>query len=96
MNLDEYLAVPYVAVFYSMLDQDGKWIRVVEYPELPNCIGTGPSAIEALDRAESARIAFLVRTYREGGEIPLPRPPLRSAVSGLTAYSAAQSLSVFS
>jgi predicted RNase H-like HicB family nuclease len=85
VDLEDYLAIPYVAVFYSSISDDGEWIRNVEYPELPDCFGAGFSAIEALDKAEAARIDYIVKAYRNGEEIPVPRPPLRSKVSGLTA-----------
>jgi predicted RNase H-like HicB family nuclease len=94
MELREHLAVPYVAVFYSSEGPNGDWLRHAEYPELPGCEGVGASAIEALDNLEEARIRMLVDAYANGSEIPVPRPPLKCGVSGLTGDSASGVLAV--
>jgi len=92
VDLEDYFAIPYVAVFYSSTGADGQWIRTVEYPELPGCLGTGASAVEALDNAEAARVEYIVNAYRNGEQIPVPRPPLRSKVSALAAESVAETV----
>lgn len=35
MNLDNYLAVPYVLRIESVRLEDGEWVREASYPELP-------------------------------------------------------------
>jgi predicted RNase H-like HicB family nuclease len=86
VDLSDYLAVPYVAVFYSE-ESEGRWLRYAEYPELPGCVGVGVSAVEALDNLEAERIRMLVAAHARGEDIPVPRPPLASRVSGLTGQS---------
>lgn len=87
MELHEYLAIPYVAVFYSAEEPDGEWLRHAEYPELPGAVGVGRSAVEALDNLEAARIRILTDAHARGEEVPVPRPPLSTGVSGLTGES---------
>src|SRR5258708_6599356 len=47
MDLGDHLAVPYVAVVYSVERPDGTWWRRAEYPERPRCAAEAPSAVEA-------------------------------------------------
>lgn len=84
MELSDHLAVPYVAVVYSVERSDGTWWRRAEYPELPGCAVEAPSATEAMERLEQARVEFIVAALARGEEVPVPRPPLPSGVSGLS------------
>lgn len=83
MNLAEYMAIPYMAVVYSVERPDGTWVRRAEYPELPNCVAEAPDVLTAIDELEEKRIRYLSDAYRRGEEIPIPRPPLHSGTSGL-------------
>ena len=84
MELSEYLAVPYVAVVYSVERPDGSWWRRAEYPELPGCAVEAPNAADAMELLEQERVRLIVAAHERGEEIPVPRPPLRT-VSGLSA-----------
>jgi len=86
MELSDHLAVPYVAVFYSVEHADGSWWRRAEYPELPGCAVEAPSAADAMDLLEQERIRLIVAAYARGEEVPVPRPPLHG-VSGLSGRS---------
>jgi predicted RNase H-like HicB family nuclease len=84
VDLHEYLAIPYVAVVYSVERDDGEWVRRAEYPELPDCWAEAVSATDAIEQLEEARVRVLIELQRRGEEPPRPRPPLRSGVSGLS------------
>ena len=86
MDLRNHLAVPYVAVVYSVERPDGTWWRRAEYPELPGCAAEAPSAIEAMELLEQQRVRLIAAAYARGEEIPVPRPPL-PGVSGLSGRS---------
>ncbi|MFF3573950.1 hypothetical protein [Nocardia jiangxiensis] len=84
MDLIELLAVPYVAVVYSVQRSDGSWWRRAEYPELPGCAAEARSAAEAMDLLEQQRIRLIVAAHARGEQSPIPRPPLAAGVSGLS------------
>jgi predicted RNase H-like HicB family nuclease len=86
MDLGDHLAVPYVAVVYSVERPDGSWWRRAEYPELPGCAAEAPSAIDAMEQLEHERVRFIATACARGEEIPVPRPPL-AGVSGLSERS---------
>jgi len=77
MDLGDHLAVPYVAVVYSVERPDGTWWRRAEYPELPGCVAEASSAVEAIERLERQRVRLIAAAYASGEEIPVPRPPLQ-------------------
>ncbi len=52
MELEDYLAVPYVLAFETVQLPDGRWVRRAEFPELPGCYADAESAVEALDKLE--------------------------------------------
>lgn len=85
MELAEYLRIPYVAVIYSRERPDGSWVRYAEYPELGECWAEAPTLPEAIADLEKQRVRLIHEAVREGRDIPVPRPPLGSGVSGLTA-----------
>jgi hypothetical protein len=85
MELSEHLAVPYVAVVYSVERPDGSWWRRAEYPELPGCAAEAPYAEDAMELLEQERVRLIVATHARSEEVTVPRPPLRSGVSGLSA-----------
>jgi predicted RNase H-like HicB family nuclease len=78
------LAIPFVAVVYSVERDDGEWYRRAEYPELPGCAVEAPSAREAMDRLEDMRIEVLTAAALAGEEIDTAREPLQAGVSGLS------------
>ena len=71
-----YEAVPYLLVLES-IERGGEWLRRAEHPELPDCVAEAPSALEALDQLEQARVRVLRQLWDRGAAIPVPRPPLR-------------------
>jgi len=75
-SLAYYEAVPYLVVLESV-ERGGEWLRRAEHPELPGCVAEAPSALEALDQLEQARLRVLRQLWDGGGSIPVPRPPLR-------------------
>lgn len=84
MDLDEQLAVPYVAVVYSVQRPDGSWWRRAEYPELPDCAVEAPAAADAMDLLEHERIRIIAAAHARGADLPAPRPPLAAGISGLS------------
>lgn len=84
MELADYMAVPYIAVFYSVERPDGTWVRRAEYPELPDCYAEAGDVLLAMDELEEKRIKYLSEAFQRGEEIPVPRPPLKSGASGLS------------
>jgi hypothetical protein len=91
MNLADHLAVPYVAIVYSVERPDGTWWRRAEYPELPGCAAEAPSAVESMELLERQRVRLIAAAYAGGAEIPVPRPPL-PGVSGLSGRPLAEVL----
>jgi len=85
MELAEYMAIPYIAVIYSIETPEGTWVRRAEYPELPGCVAEASNVLDAMDQLEELRIRLVAQAYHRGEEIPVPRPPLKSGVSGLSA-----------
>lgn len=76
MRLTEFLRVPYLLQSSATEDADGRWLRRVEYPELPGCVATDPSLPVALDELDRRRVATIVGLLREGRRPALPRDPL--------------------
>jgi predicted RNase H-like HicB family nuclease len=91
-DLMEDLAVPYVAVMYSVEEEDGEWIRRAEYPELPGCVAESYSALDAMEKLEMLRIRTIVEMHNRGEDPPRPRPPLRSGFATLGALDLDQLL----
>jgi predicted RNase H-like HicB family nuclease len=91
MDLRNQLAVPYVAVVYSVERPDGTWWRRAEYPELPGCAAEAPSAVDAMERLEDERIRLIAAAHARGEELPVPRAPL-PGVSGLSGRSLSEIL----
>lgn len=91
MDLSDHLAVPYVAVVYSVEHLDGTWWRRAEYPELPGCTAEAPSAVDAMELLEQQRIRLIAAAHATREEIPVPRPPL-PGISGLSGRSLAEIL----
>jgi hypothetical protein len=89
-DLMEDLAVPYVAVMYSV-EEDGEWIRRAEYPEL-GCVAQSYSALDAMEKLEMLRIRTIVEMHNRGEDPPRPRPPLRSGFATLGALDLDQLL----
>jgi predicted RNase H-like HicB family nuclease len=85
MDLNERLAIPYVAVVYSVERPDGSWWRRAEYPELPGCAAEAPAAEDAMELLEAERIRMIVAAHARGEDLPIPRPPLPAGISGLSA-----------
>jgi predicted RNase H-like HicB family nuclease len=81
MTLEEHLAVPYVLCLESVPGPDGAWLRQARYPELPGCVGEGGTPLEAIERLERARVEYIAGRWARGETIPVPRPPLRAAIS---------------
>lgn len=79
-GLAYYEAVPYVLVVESV-ERGGEWLRRASYPELPGCVAEAPSAVEAMEKLEQARLRLLRQLWDRGAPIPVPRPPLRGAVT---------------
>jgi predicted RNase H-like HicB family nuclease len=81
-DLIECLAVPYVVVMYSV-EEDGDWFRRAEYPELPGCAVSAPTALEAIEKLEALRVRTIVDMHQRGEMPPRPRPPLKSGLATL-------------
>jgi len=80
-RLAYYEAVPYLLVVESV-ECGGEWLRRASYPELPGCVAEAPSVVEAMEKLEQARLHLLRQLWDRGAPIPVPRPPLRGAVTG--------------
>jgi hypothetical protein len=76
-DLAYYEAVPYLLVVES-IERAGEWLRRAEHPELPGCRVEAPSAVEAIEKLEQARLRLLRQLWDLGAPIPVPRPPLQS------------------
>lgn len=90
--IQHYLAVPYVAVFSSTVNDDGEWVRRADYPELPNCEVEADTAMEAMDKLEERRVTTILQLLYEGKEPPVPRAPLGGGSAGLSSAPLATQL----
>lgn len=70
MTVGEHLRVPYVVEAWSEAQADGRWVRHVEHPELPDCSADAESIEEALQRLEGRRVSVLLDLLAQS------RPPL--------------------
>jgi len=79
MTPEEYLAVPYILTMESVERPDGEWVRRASYPELPGCVAEAFSPIDAIEHLEELRRRRILEMLERGENVPVPRPPLRSA-----------------
>jgi predicted RNase H-like HicB family nuclease len=80
MEVEEYMAVPYVLAVESVRLPDGNWIRRAEYPELPGCVVEAETAVEAVEKVEEEKVRYIIERLQRGDPVPVPRPPLRSSL----------------
>jgi predicted RNase H-like HicB family nuclease len=81
MELEEYLAVPYILRMESSFDSNGNHVCRAEHPELPDCIVEARSPIDALEQLEIAKSHYIRERLERGELIPTPRPPLPDLLS---------------
>ncbi|MFI0486724.1 type II toxin-antitoxin system HicB family antitoxin [Actinomadura sp. 9N215] len=77
MNVDDYLAIPYILDVVAVEGPDGEWVCRLEYEELPGCVAEARSPFDALDRLEELREEYIRKLVREGRPVPTPRAALR-------------------
>ena len=82
-DVAEYLAIPYVAVFYSTEKDNGEWVRRAEYPEL-GCVIESVSEPDLMERLEDERVRTIVSLCERGLVPPRIRPPIDAGFSGLS------------
>lgn len=87
-ELAELLAIPYVAVFYSVELADGEWVRRGEYPELPGCVAEARDTADAMDLLERRKRELIAGALARGEPVPRPRPPLRSGACAMDSRTA--------
>ncbi|WP_067887601.1 hypothetical protein [Actinomadura chibensis] len=78
MNVDDYLAIPYILDVGAVQGPDGEWVCRLEYEELPGCVAEARSPFDALDRLEALREECIRRLVREGRPVPAPRAAVRA------------------
>jgi predicted RNase H-like HicB family nuclease len=77
MDVEDYLAIPYVLDVVPVKNSNGEWVCRLEYEELPGCVAEARSPFDALDELEELRRNYITRLLREGRPVPVPRKPLR-------------------
>jgi hypothetical protein len=77
MDLEEYLAIPFVLDVRAVQGEGGDWLCELEYEELPGCIARARSPLVALDKLEEQRIQYMKSVYERGEEPQVSRLPLR-------------------
>ena len=82
-DIEEYLALPYVAVFYSIENDQGEWVRRAEYPDL-GCVIESVSQPDLMERLEDERVRAIVSMCERGFEPPRLGAPIRNGFSGLS------------
>jgi hypothetical protein len=80
MTIEEHLAVPYILCMESFEHPSGEWLRRAWYPELPGCVAEAFSPIEAINALDERREQIIRERLASGQPIPVPRPPLQSAL----------------
>jgi predicted RNase H-like HicB family nuclease len=81
MELEEYLAIPYILRMESASDHDGNHVCRAEHPELCGCNVEARSPVEALDLLEAVRRRIIEARFASGEPIPVPRAPLPDLLS---------------
>ena len=81
MELEEYLAIPYILRMETAVGRDGGHLCRAEHPELAGCVVEGRSPGEALDLLEAARCRLIETRFARGEPIPVPRRPLPELLS---------------
>ena len=77
VELIEYLSVPYTLQVQSVF-RETAWKRRLCYPELPDCVVEHDSIWDGLILLDRMRVRIIVKMYRDGETIPVPRSPLRN------------------
>ena len=85
MDLDYYLAIPYVLALETVQLPDGQWVRRAEFPELPGCYADAESAVEAVEKLAEEQVRYIQRLLDLGAPVPIPRPPLPTYGQALSA-----------
>ncbi|KYH30804.1 type II toxin-antitoxin system HicB family antitoxin [Neomoorella mulderi] len=73
-DLSYYLNLDYPFIVKPLPQEEGGGY-VVEYPDLPNCIGTGDTIEEAISMAMDARKCWIEASLEEG--LPVPEPSIQ-------------------
>jgi predicted RNase H-like HicB family nuclease len=76
VDLEYWLAVPYVVRLESVETPTGEWVRVASHPELAGCQVVSSASEEAIERLEIARREWITDAIAAGRPVPVPRPPL--------------------
>lgn len=72
----DFLRVPYLLRSTSVPADDGRWLRHVEYPELPGCSATAPGLLDAMESLDRRRVRLILDLLAAGRRPPLPRAPI--------------------
>ena len=83
MTIEEYMAIPYILSVESFEADNGEWMRRASMPELPGCVVEGISAVEIIEQLEQLRVHIIMQLLEQGRPVPVPRPPLKSAMPAL-------------
>ena len=73
-------------------ENDGSSDWIVEYPDLPGCIGVGDSREKALAEAEINKALWLTSAEKNGANIPLPSQAYAGEYSGIFNFRIPRSL----
>lgn len=72
-TVGDYLRIPYLVTAQSQPLPDGRWVRHVEHPELPDCSAEAGSITEALQLLDRRRIQVVIALLSSGDFPPAPR-----------------------
>ncbi len=89
VELEDYLAIPYVLSLESAAGPDGSWIRCASYPEL-GLVGSASTPLVAIELLEQQRVRHIRRLLASGQDVPAPRRPLHNTNGWSELYSADQ------
>ena len=87
MELEEYLAVPYVLAVETVVGEDGQWTRHASYPEL-GLIASATTPLLAIELLERQRVHLIRQMVANGEPVPTPRRPLHNTNGWSERYSA--------
>lgn len=73
-DLTYYLSLEYPFIVRPLPKEEGGGY-VVEFPDLPNCIGTGDTIEEAIKMAQDAKKCWIEASLEEGLPVPEPSQP---------------------
>ncbi len=71
-TVEDWVSLPYAVEILIERLSDGSWVYAALHPELPHCIGYGPTPEAATSALSSARRDWIAVALENGQTVPEP------------------------